>query len=199
VFSFLEEMDTFFGGLRGKKSSSRSYSNCRILFALLRASLAIILLSNVSFETTYSGVYESTIIRAGLAPLNASIAKLSSLKSEVTPNFWWYFPSLMTDNSKVVSVPPVTCSGTSCLSYFLPGSVPLIVFDSGLPQIGKDNFTDATTFVVNMAPGYQIEYYPVTNDDPVLTIDDCQVYGTTAAAIQICVKEGIDGMIGGTI
>lgn len=105
----------------------------------------------------------------------------------------------MTDQAVVTMIPPLTCTGSSCLSYFIPGPITVVKFDSNSPPIGKDNFSDATAFIVNDAPGYQIEYSPVTSEDPPLLEIDCQMYGMPFAALLICVKQVGNSMIGGAL
>lgn len=157
--------------------------NRRLLYAVMRGVLGVILFSNVSFTTTYPIVDQFGIAFAGLSPINASVITPTDL--DATTEFWWLFPSLMTDQAAIATVPPLTCSGSSCVSYFIPGP---IVFDANMPQITNDNYSDATAWVVNDAPGYQIDYSSVTNEDPVLLPDDdCEPYGTDYAAILICV------------
>lgn len=117
-----------------------------------------------------------------------------------TSEFWWSFPSLMTDQAVITTIPPITCSNPSCLSYFLPGAMTLVSFDDNLPPIGKDNYSDAYVFIVNNAPGYQIEYEDVPPDDLTLSLPDgdCQLYGMPWAAILICIKKIDNALIGGT-
>jgi hypothetical protein len=77
------------------------------------------------------------------------------------------------------------------MTYVVPDPTP--------PPIGKDNFTMASTYIINNAPGYQIEYSTVTNEDIQLIVDlDCKVYGMPWAALLICVKNVGTGLIGGT-
>jgi hypothetical protein len=90
----------------------------------------------------------------------------------------------MTDQAAIIAVPPLTCSGSSCLSYFVPGP---IVFDD-MTTVSNDSFPDAIAWIVN-APGYQIDYSPVTSDDPPFSENYCQTYGVDWAAIVICTKQ----------
>jgi len=177
---------------------SLDVDNCRLLFVLVRAALAFILLVNINFTTTYPHVYESGILYAGLSPLNTSIAE-GGQNLDVTSEFWWSFPSLMTDQAAVAAVPPLTCSDSdpSCVSYFLPGTITQLVYNSSLPPILKTNFTDATALIVTDAPGYQIDYTEIPGNETTLLDSDCQVYGMPFAALLICLKNTEDGLIGG--
>lgn len=165
----------------------------RLFFTVLRGALAIILLSDISFHTTYPVISESTILHAGLSPLNTSIANLTGFNEDATSEFWGSFTSIMTDPA-VTTVPPLSCSGPSCQAYFLPGTMSIVDFGPSLEPIQKDNFT---VFIVNDAPGYQIEYSPVTTADPPLVDTDCEIYGVPWAAIQICIKKAQIGFISG--
>jgi hypothetical protein len=170
-----------------------------LIFVVVRGALGVILLSDISFKTTYPEVYSSGITQAGLAPLNVSVTTIPDFNSDATAEFWWYFPSLMTDTARVTTIPPLTCSTPPCLSYFLPGSMGLVILDPELPPIGKNNFSDATAFIVNDAPGYQIEFTPVTTEDLPLEGNDCKIYGIPGAALQICVKAVGSELIGGKL
>jgi hypothetical protein len=171
----------------------------RLIFVVVRGALGVILLSDISFKTTYPAVYSSGITQAGLAPLNVSVTTLPQFNSDATTEFWWYFPSLMTDTARVTTIPPLICSTPPCLSYFLPGSMGLVILDPELPPIGKNNFSDATAFIVNDAPGYQIEFTPVTTQDLPLEGNDCKIYGIPGAALQICAKAVGSELIGGKL
>jgi hypothetical protein len=182
-----------FGGFKG--TALKMWLTFRILYFVLRAVLAVILLSDISIVPTYPVVYTSGIAQAGLSPINSSV--ITPLDSDATTQFWWLFPSLMTDQAAVTTTTPLTCSGSLCLSYFLPGPMTVVLFDKTMPPIEKENFTEANAYIVHDAPGYQIDYSPVLATDPALQEDDCQQYGMPWAAIVICVKQVGDGFIGG--
>jgi hypothetical protein len=166
---------------------------------LMRGVLAFILLANINFVTTYRTVFQSGILHAGLAPINSAIAN-GGLNLGATAEFWWSFPSLMTDQAAVTTVPPLTCSTSddSCVSYFLPGTVTQIVYDPSLPPILKQNFTDAGALLVNDAPGYQIDYSSIASDELAVQVGDCQIYGMPWAALLICIRSIGNSLIGGT-
>jgi len=191
-------MDKYFGDLKG--ILLWAIGNCRLLFVFVRAALAFILLVNLNFTTTYPRVYESGIQYAGLSPLNTSIAE-GGQNLDVTSEFWWSFPSLMTDQASIAPVPPLTCSDSdpSCVSYFLPGTITQLVYSPSLHPVLKTNFTDATALVVIDAPGYQIDYTEIPGNETTLLSSECQVYGMPFAALLICLKDTEDGLIGGTV
>ena len=174
-------------------------ANYWLLFVIIRAALTIILLSDINFITTYPPVYEYDIMQAGLPPINASLVA-GGTNLDATAEFWWSFPSLMTDQAVITTVPPLTCSGSdSCLSYFLPGPMTLVFYDDNLP-LTRANYSDATALLVNDAPGYQVEYSQVANDESTLQDTDCQLYGMPWAALLICIKNATgSGLIGGAL
>jgi hypothetical protein len=49
------------------------FTKTRIFFILLRGAMGILLLSDVSFKSTYPPVEQFQILRAGLSPLNVSL------------------------------------------------------------------------------------------------------------------------------
>jgi hypothetical protein len=113
---------------------------------------------------------------------------------DATSEFWWEFPSLMTDQGAITAVSPFACSDSSCLSYFIPG--PVVGLNISVP---KDSFPDLTAWMVN-APGYQIDYSPVTNSSGTFNLTaNCKLYGMNWAAIFICIKSSGFSFLGGTI
>ena len=168
-----------------------TYSHRSVFFTLLRGALGVVLLSNISFNSAYHGV-SLFPVTAGLSPINASIAdQLTSNLAAVT--FASYYRSLLLDNTHVIRIPPLSCSGDDCFSYFFPGGL-----DSIFPRPGSyQQFPAATAYVVNDAPGYQIEFYPISSSDPQLITGDCQVFGTPFSALQICIKKVDSNLIAG--
>jgi len=172
--------------------------NQRLLFVLIRGTLGVILLSDISITTTYPEVYQSAVLRAGLGPLNATLTTLPGFSSDSTSEFSWYYPAILTNTAIVTTIAPQTCSGNACQSYFLPGSISIIEYDPTLPEIGKENYTEANGLIVNDAPGYQIEYSKI-DGELVLDEGDCRLYGVPSAALQICVRQNGTALIGGIV
>ena len=168
-----------------------TYSHRSVFFTLLRGALGVVLLSNISFNSAYHGV-SLFPVTAGLSLINASIAdQLTSNLAAVT--FASYYRSILLDNTHVIRIPPLSCSGDDCFSYFLPGGL-----DSIFPRPSSyQQFPAATAYVVNDAPGYQIEFYPISSSDPQLMTGDCQVFGTPFSALQICIKKVDSNLIAG--
>ena len=164
----------------------------------MRGVLGILLLSDVSFKSTYPEVHSFPIQRAGLAPMNTSVINHDKFNLTATAEFWWYFPALTTDVKRVKAVTPLNC--TNCDSYFIPGSMASIVLDPSQPIISQDDYPNALAYIQTDAPGYQIDFYPIDRvNDPYMTLDDCRVYGVDFLAIQICLKETNGSMLVGNL
>jgi hypothetical protein len=132
--------------------------------------------------------------------MNTDLVQLvDDFNATVTAEFWWYFPALLTDTKRVGTVKPLSCSGRSCSSYFLPGSMMTVLLNESQTLPNDSSYPDTTTFIVNDAPGYQLDFYPIdTETDPPMTLDDCRVYGMTYMALNICLKQVGDTIMSGT-
>jgi hypothetical protein len=165
---------------------------------MVKVLIGIILLSDISIRPAYQEVFQSGVARAGLSPINASLVDISGFDTVATASFWWSFPSLMTNTAEIATIPPLTCSGSSCLSYFLPGPITLLLFDEALPMIETSDFQEADVLIVNDAPGYQLEFSQPTGNDSKLNLNtDCRPYGISWAMIIICIKKVGNSLIGG--
>jgi hypothetical protein len=188
-----------FGGVKGIYIKILSGLINRMLFALLRSGLGVLLLSDISFKSTYPIVHQFPIARGGLSPLNTSVVYTHFFNMTATAEFWWYFPALLTDNKRVKPVAPLNCSGNMCNSFFIPGSMTTLQFDPQLPPITQDSYPEANSLIQNDAPGYQVEFKPIdANQDPPMLTTDCRVYGISIMAIQICLKKVDSSIMAGT-
>ena len=130
--------------------------------------------------------------------MNTSFVQTRWFKDTATDYFWFYFPSLLSDGKISHPVAPVSCSGASCHAFFLPGPTSIIRFDPTSPNITESDYPDATSFIQQNAPGYQIDFYPIDETkDPPVTLADCRVYGLSALAIQICLKQSNSSLLAG--
>jgi hypothetical protein len=121
--------------------------------------------------------------------MNTTLIQNTLFKAEITETFWWYFPAILADGKISKNVAPLTCSGDSCTSYFLPGPLSIVQFDPSSPMIAPTDYPTATTFIQQDAPGYQLDFYPIGTNDPAFTSDDCRVLGVNILAIQMCLKQ----------
>ena len=158
---------------------------------ILRGALAVLLLSDISFKSTYPGILDIPVQRAGLSPMNSSVFQTQNFNVSATAEFWWYFPALLSDTKRVGSVQPVVpCTGAQCGSYFMPGSMMAISLENDTILPSDNSYPDAISYIQNDAPGYQFDFYPIdTAVEPAITIADCRVYGVDIMALNICLKQ----------
>lgn len=166
---------------------------------LLRLALGIILLSEVSFIPTYHKVCQIPVLQAGLSPMNTTFLSEDWFLATATDYFGFYFPALLADNKVSHSVPPVSCNGPSCQGFFLPGLPSDIRFDPTTPNISATDYPEATSFIQQDAPGYQIDFSEIDIAiDPPVTLADCRLYGLSVLAVQICLKQANNSMLAGS-
>ena len=188
-----------------ESGDSKGYSHVlnaeeRLFFVLLRVALGVLLLSDVSFRSTYTEVYQFPVMSAGLSPLNITIAdNRYAFNSKAVSTFWWFYASILSDAKNVREVEPLSCSAGNCNSYFMPGRAATVVLDTSVAPITDQNFTNALSLVQHDAPGYQIDFEPVQSVDPVMTLDDCRLYGVDMVSIQICLKKANSSLIAGSV
>ena len=152
----------------------------------IRAGLGVVLLSDVSFKSTYREVQTFPVIQAGLSSMNTSLLQNPSFAQIATSNFWWHFPAMM---SYSFPISPVTCAGADCQSFYFPGPIGAVIFPPNATEISSKDSPEAGSLIEKNAPGYQIEfgsqYLP---DDLPLSLDDCRVFGIPFMAVQLCLK-----------
>jgi hypothetical protein len=189
------EMSIAYGGHRGTLLFS---ALIRIILTLLRSVLGIILLSDVSFKATYRSVQQISAVHTGLTEMNPGLLNISAVAGSLTESFWWWEPTVLSDGKISKNIAPATCS--ECTSYFFPGQLSTIAFDTTIPTVNASDFPVATCYVQPDAPGYQIDFAPMTDGDPTITLDDCQLYGDTVGfvAIQLCLKQTGKSLLAGT-
>ncbi len=168
------------------------------------------MIANVTYKNIYTP-YSSDVdvtnstnatqrVVAGLAPVssyglaNATLSMVSIIATSYTIAF-------ITDPRFVASIEPVMCSGKDCLSIFLPGGMDAVRVDdsTGLKTLFSGEFPgDYTTIVVNDAPGFQIEYAPISSVDQNFQFDrnsDCTMYlQSIGDGLYVCMVEKGDQM-----
>jgi hypothetical protein len=93
-----------------------------------------------------------------------------------------YTMGFMTDPRFVTSMTPVNCSGSACVSIFLPGGMGSVVIDdnTGSYTLFSGGYPgDYTVIVINDAPGYQMEYASIGVVDSGFQFDhdsECKMY-----------------------
>jgi hypothetical protein len=132
--------------------------------------------------------------------MNTTFPSTTWFQMSATDYFWFYFPALLADNKISRPVVPVSCTGPSCEGFFVPGVPSYIRFDPSTPNITGSDFPEATSFIQQNAPGYQIDFSAIdVNNDPLVTLADCRVYGLSFLALQICLKQANNSMLAGSI
>ena len=162
----------------------------RIGLTLIRALLGVVLLADVSFKATYREVQEFPLLQSGLTEMNTSILNDADFTYYATANFWWHFPAIFSYGHVVA---PAGCSGKGCKAFFFPAPLSLLKFLPDSPNVTTTNSPLATTFIEKDSPGYQIEFSAIDIDnDPRVTLADCQVFGIPILAFQLCLKQDND-------
>jgi len=103
-----------------------------------------------------------------------------------------YSKDILMDITLVKSIPPLTCSGPDCTSFFLPGGLDLLRLANGGPNatlFSAPPRNGTSAFITNNAPGYHVEYFPVPKGFGFNKTSDCTTYGGSSnEAINICVS-----------
>lgn len=129
-------------------------------------------------------------MQAGLSTMNTSVIQTKLFNNTATEVFWWSYPSILTDGQQSKSVKPLTGE----MAYFLPGPVSSIITKTNITQ---SDFPAETALIQNDSPGYQIDFAPITKDDPPITLDDCRVFGVNQIAFQVCLKNSNATLLAG--
>lgn len=95
------------------------------------------------------------------------------------------------DVTLVKSIAPITCSGPDCTSIFLPGGLDLVRLANGGPNatiFQEPKTSGPSTFIVDKAPGFHLEFFPIPVGWVFNQTTDCATYeGSNSEAIHICV------------
>jgi hypothetical protein len=96
------------------------------------------------------------------------------------------FLYMLRDTSISIPVNPVTegCSAESCISYLLPGGIGNV---QPWPTFETLETKAATNYVVQRAPGYQLDFWEPQADISWST-GSCRIYGTNSSALQLCMQ-----------
>jgi hypothetical protein len=125
---------------------------------------------------------------AGLAPVNA----YSPVPASVIDIYYMiYTKGILMDSTLVTGISPLTCSGSDCTSFFLPGGLDLVRLTNGGPNstLYQGQQADGpSTVLVNNAPGYHLEFFPIAEGYVFNSTADCSIYGgTSKEALHICI------------
>lgn len=137
---------------------------------------------------TWRKVENLSITASGIGPINSLIA-LNSWPLA----FWAWIYGILVSPNYSTTIPPLHCSGPSCESYFLPGTIYLA--QPQPPPI--DVHPEATEFILDNTVGYQIELYPPSSIDE-LNNATCKIYGNNYVAVLICLKQSGNDLLAGS-
>jgi hypothetical protein len=154
----------------------------------------LILLADISFKTTYSRVYTYPVDDGGVPPIDLSVQNTTDYSLQASYLLWNTYSRVFLDPLFYIEIPPRSCSGSDCLSYYFPGGTGLnvngSVWDwSVLPQANAGLYNDY--------PGYQVEFYPPASSDPAPSAGECGTYGQEWWAIQLCIVKEKEHLIAG--
>ena len=109
--------------------------------------------------------------------------------------------SLLSDNRFSLPIQPISCSGPSCSSFFLPGGAAIIrdLNDQNMLFSGSGHEWDSKAAVlVNNAPGYHMEFYPPPGGWNFNRAADCAAYGETEGeGLYICLADDGSNLVAG--
>jgi hypothetical protein len=128
-------------------------------------------------------------VLAGLAPINIPLLQFLPV-SKMCVYFSANTYSILGASNFVTGVEPVRCSGSDCVSIFLPGGVEIARLSNGnlnTTLLNGTGLNNAPAILINNAPGLQIEFAPV-EDDFSFADADCATYGEQRGqGLHLCV------------
>jgi hypothetical protein len=97
---------------------------------------------------------------------------------------------ILKDGTLVTGIAPLTCSGSGCASYFLPGGLDVVRLAAGGANSSlyeESQLDSQSTVLIKNGSGYHLEYFPVPPDF-VFPSASCRTYGGKSnEAIHICI------------
>lgn len=145
---------------------------------------------SISYEDVYTPV--STIpVFAGLTPV--SVTSLVGLvpTSVLCIYFTQWAYNILGASKYVTGISSPTCNGNDCTAVFLPGGVETARLQTGNLNLTLLNGTvvqDFSSILINHAPGYQLEFFPVPSGYS-FPPSDCALYGQERDdSLQLCVS-----------
>src|SRR5579859_1840218 len=121
---------------------------------------------------------------------------------------WTYFStysiSILENGNFVTGINPVACRGPDCQSAFLPGSLPLARrldhLNGTILNLNSIVFNNADTVLVYNAPGYQLDFYPVSKGFIFDRTQDCMIFGQThRQGLFMCISSNNFEILEGTV
>jgi hypothetical protein len=163
----------------------------------------LIFVANVIYKNTYASNKPSEVsVQAGLVSYDFAIdalfshvglSKIDGIQVAVVNVYFMSFTyGFLSDPRFATGVSPVSCSGSNCTSFFLPGGLDLVRLTGphGGPNstlFDHDQFDDSTAILTHNAPGYQLEFSPIEGGSPFNVTTDCTAYGkSTGNGLFMC-------------
>jgi hypothetical protein len=139
---------------------------------------------DVTFKNVYTPM-ETVPVLAGIAPLNVTLLEGYFQTSVLAIFFSTYTNAILGSSNFVTGIDPILCSGSNCTSIFLPGGIfntrrlhPGVQPNLNITLLSDDLLDKAPAILITNAPGYQIEFSPISQNFSFLR-NDCTMYGQT--------------------
>lgn len=136
---------------------------------------------DVTFKNVYNSINTLPVI-AGLAPINYTILFSHIPKAVACLYLSNYSNGFLGASNFVIGMTPIGCSGINCTSVFLPGGLLLArrtdeTLNGTLLNLNASLLNTGQAVLINNAPGYQLEFFPVDDDFSFNAVTDCATYG----------------------
>jgi len=193
----------------------------------IRLALSAILLSGVSFQTTYVNTSHPFPALGGPLEFNMTLWASPNPEEDNTPIQLQRLPAsstffqpfgVLSDYTTVApfSAPTENCSaaGSKCFSYVFPGTMLRVLLptsyhedgsiESGVPidQAFVNASKESTHFVLANASAYQLEYFPVQQPNIEFNATDCVTllwFGEDWPGLNLCAKDVDDDVVASEI
>jgi hypothetical protein len=133
----------------------------------------------------------SVPVVAGLAPFNSSIVGLVA-ESVIDVYFATWYDNILGLSTIVTSLPCQRDSVLNCTSVFLPGGVDVArirqkTLNETLLEGGS--LRNVPLIVIENAPGYELDFFPIGDNSLFNTSSDCMLYGQgNQQGVFLCVR-----------
>jgi hypothetical protein len=117
--------------------------------------------------------------------------------------FSTYANAILGASNFVTGIDPVSCSGSNCTAVFLPGGIQLTrrldVLNGTSLNLNATVLDGAPAVLINDAPGYQVEFFPIEADFSFQPSTDCATFGETRGqGLRLCVASNNSTIVAGT-
>ena len=148
-------------------------------------------LGDVTFQNVYKPIDTLPVI-AGLAPINYTILFSHIPKAVACLYLSNYANGFLGASNFVIGMTPISCSGLNCTSAFLPGGLLLArrtaeTLNGTLLNLNASLLNTGQAILINNAPGYQLEFFPVDDGFSFNAETDCGTYGQSRGdGLHVC-------------